>query len=137
MYFGRFWPLGRHLSGIEFGRRGGGVYVRIYDKTAEIKQCPNSWLPALWGERRCDGPVLRIAFELRLKKLREHGRGGAGGPAGSVALCDAPMADLPDIQARRAREAVAGGFDLATGAGHSAPPDRGGGCCQRRPRSGR
>ncbi|MGH7918393.1 MAG: hypothetical protein ACREQM_00440, partial [Candidatus Dormibacteraceae bacterium] len=69
----RFWQLGRNLSGIEFGRRGGGVYVRIFDKTAEIKRRGNSWLPALWGERKSDGPVWRIEFEVRRKKLRERG----------------------------------------------------------------
>lgn len=65
--------LGRDLTGFDFGRRGGSVYVRIYDKTIEIRRRGLSWLPDLWGMRRADEPVWRIEFELRRPVLVEHG----------------------------------------------------------------
>jgi hypothetical protein len=69
----RFFTLGQHLTGLDFGKRGGGVYARIYDKTAEIQKRGNTWLPDLWGEREKNGPVWRIEFEVRRKKLVERG----------------------------------------------------------------
>lgn len=68
--------LGRDLTGFDFGRRGGSVYVRIYDKTIEIRRRGLSWLPDLWGPRRADEPVWRIEFELRRPALVEHGLRG-------------------------------------------------------------
>ncbi len=65
----RFWCLGRELTGFDFGRRGGPVYVRIYDKTTEIRRRGLSWLPDLWGGREADEPVWRVEAEVRRRGL--------------------------------------------------------------------
>lgn len=65
----RFWCLGRELTGFDFGRRGGPVYVRIYDKTTEIRRRGLSWLPDLWGDREADEPVWRVEAEVRRQGL--------------------------------------------------------------------
>lgn len=69
----RFWCLGRDLTGFDFGRRGGAVYVRIYDQTTEIRRRGLSWLPDLWGEREAEEPVWRVEFELRRPILVDLG----------------------------------------------------------------
>ena len=61
------------LTGLDFGRRGGGVYVRIYDKTTEIGRRGSAWLPDLWGSERLPGAVWRVEAELRRVVLVDHG----------------------------------------------------------------
>ncbi len=45
------------------------MYVRIYDKTTEIRRRGLSWLPDLWGDREADEPVWRVEAEVRRQGL--------------------------------------------------------------------
>jgi hypothetical protein len=62
---------GRVLTGFTFGKRGGGVYARVYDKTAEADaDAPirEVWRASGW-EQSAD-TVWRVEFELRPDFLR-------------------------------------------------------------------
>jgi hypothetical protein len=59
----RVYTSAKGLTGLDFGRRGGGVYVRIYDKTTEIGRRGLAWLPDLWGSDRLPGAVWRVEAE--------------------------------------------------------------------------
>ncbi len=69
----RIYASATGLTGLDFGRRGAGVYVRIYDKTTEIGRRGLAWLPDLWGPVRAPGAVWRVEAELRRPALVEHG----------------------------------------------------------------
>lgn len=69
----RFWLLGRDLTGLDVGKRGGAIYARVYLKSTEIRRRGLSWLPELWGEERTDEPVWRVEFEIRRPLLVECG----------------------------------------------------------------
>ena len=73
----RVYASARGLTGLDFGRRGAGVYVRIYNKTMEIGRRGLAWLPDLWGRERLAGAVWRVEAELRRPVLVEHGLGTA------------------------------------------------------------
>jgi len=65
--------VGRRLSGFTFGKRGGGVYARIYDKTLESAGGPDEALSEHWIDNGWDGEsrVWRVEFEVRNAFLRE------------------------------------------------------------------
>lgn len=62
---------GRVLTGFTFGKRGGAVYARVYDKTAEAgDEAPIREIWRAGGWKQSDGRVWRIEFELRPHFLR-------------------------------------------------------------------
>lgn len=64
---------GRLLTGLTFGKRGGPVYARLYDKTREADAealIRERWQNALGGPLSADARVWRIEFELRPEFLR-------------------------------------------------------------------
>ena len=62
------------LTGLNFGKRGGAVYARIYDKTREAADNGHDYWPELWGtDYDPDLPVLRVEFEFTRDGLREFG----------------------------------------------------------------
>jgi len=61
---------GHRLTGFRFGA-GGGLMVRIYDKTIEIGRRGLAWLPDLWGERQSDAPVWRIEAQFKRDALMD------------------------------------------------------------------
>lgn len=68
------YEVDEELSGLTFGRRGGDLLCRIYDKTREAHDKGHDWRPAVWGsaydpERK----VMRVEFEFRRAGLREFG----------------------------------------------------------------
>lgn len=68
------YEVGDALSGLNFGKRGGAVYARIYDKTRELESKGDDWWIEVWGPRyRQDQRVLRIEFEINRDGLREFG----------------------------------------------------------------
>jgi hypothetical protein len=60
---------GRRVTGFRFGRDA--VVARVYDKTADIRRRPVSWLPEVWGERDETLPVWRVEFQLRRRAIAE------------------------------------------------------------------
>lgn len=68
------YEVDEELSGLTFGKRGGHLLCRIYDKTREAHDKGHDWWPAVWGgaydpERK----VMRVEFEFRRAGLREFG----------------------------------------------------------------
>lgn len=66
--------VGEELSGMNFGKRGGALFCRIYDKTRESNAKGTDWWPDVWGpnydpERK----VTRVEFEFRRAGLVEFG----------------------------------------------------------------
>lgn len=59
------------LTALQFGKRGGAIFARIYCKSAEVEQKGSTWWHDLWGERWIPtAPVWRIEFEVRRKRSR-------------------------------------------------------------------
>lgn len=68
------YEVGDALSGLNFGRRGGALYVRIYDKTRQAEAKGDDWWPDVWGPKfDPEQRVLRIEFEINRGGLREFG----------------------------------------------------------------
>jgi hypothetical protein len=68
------YEVGDDLSGLNFGKRGGAVYARIYDKSREAEAKGADWWPEVWGPKYDpDRPVLRVEFEIGRDGLREFG----------------------------------------------------------------
>ncbi|MDW3213117.1 MAG: hypothetical protein R8G01_03910 [Ilumatobacteraceae bacterium] len=62
------------LTGLNFGKRGGAVYARVYDKTRESTDHGHDYWPKLWGPAFDPNlPVIRIEFEFTRDGLREFG----------------------------------------------------------------
>ncbi len=61
---------GHRLTGFRFGM-GGGLMVRVYDKTIEIGRRGLAWLPELWGDRESERPVWRIEAQFKRALLVE------------------------------------------------------------------
>jgi len=62
------------LSGLVFGKRGGALLCRIYDKSRECRDKGHDWWPDVWGsaydpERK----VMRVEFEFSRSGLTEFG----------------------------------------------------------------
>lgn len=65
--------VGRLLTGLTFGKRGGPVYARLYDKTREADPealIRDRWTAALGRPVAEDATVWRVEFELRPEFLR-------------------------------------------------------------------
>jgi hypothetical protein len=68
------YEVGDALFGLNFGKRGGAIYARIYDKTREAEGNWDDWWPYVWGPRfDPEQRVLRIEFEINRDGLREFG----------------------------------------------------------------
>ncbi len=68
------YEVAEEMSGLNFGKRGGKLYARIYDKSREAHDKGNDWWPDVWGtkydpQRR----VTRIEFEFTRSGLAEFG----------------------------------------------------------------
>lgn len=66
------YEVGEEMSGLNFGKRGGKLYARIYDKSREMVDKGHDWWPDVWGdqydpERR----VTRFEFEFSRAGLTE------------------------------------------------------------------
>ncbi len=59
-----------YTTGFRFGM-GGGLMVRVYDKTIEIGRRGLAWLPELWGNRESERPVWRIEAQFKRALLTE------------------------------------------------------------------
>ena len=60
------------LTGLSFGKRGGSLYARLYDKQREIEASGHDYWLELWGSRYDpEQPVLRVEFEFSRAILRE------------------------------------------------------------------
>ena len=62
------------LSGLVFGKRGGALLARIYDKTRQAHEKGDDWWPDVWGpaydpERK----VMRVEYEFSRAGLKEFG----------------------------------------------------------------
>ena len=68
------YEVGDALSGLNFGKRGGALYARIYDKTREAEGKGDDWWPDVWGPQfDPEQRVLRVEFEFTRDGLREFG----------------------------------------------------------------
>ena len=62
------------MTALQFGKRGSGLFARIYCKTAELEHTGSVWWHDLWGDRwDRDEPVWRIEFEVRRPVLSQLG----------------------------------------------------------------
>ncbi|MEQ1700319.1 MAG: hypothetical protein ABMA25_09420 [Ilumatobacteraceae bacterium] len=60
------------LSGLVFGKRGGALLCRIYDKTRESQEKGHDWWPDVWGPAYDpDRKVMRVEFEFSRSGLKE------------------------------------------------------------------
>ena len=66
------YEVGDELSGLTFGKRGGSLMCRIYDKTRESKDKGHDWWPDVWGSAYDpELKVMRVEFEFSREGLRE------------------------------------------------------------------
>jgi len=62
------------MSGLTFGKRGGSLMCRIYDKSREMVDKGHDYWPDVWGSKYDpDVKVLRIEFEFSREGLRSFG----------------------------------------------------------------
>ncbi len=62
------------MSGLTFGKRGGSLMCRIYDKTRESRDKGHDWWPDVWGPSYDpDEKVIRVEFEFSRSGLVEFG----------------------------------------------------------------
>jgi|JI10StandDraft_1071094.scaffolds.fasta_scaffold240777_2 hypothetical protein len=62
------------LSGLVFGKRGGALLCRIYDKSRESHEKGHDWWPEVWGSAYDpDRKVMRVEFEFSRAGLTEFG----------------------------------------------------------------
>lgn len=66
------YEVGEEMSGLTFGKRGGSLLCRIYDKTREFTDKGHDWWPDVWGPKYDPAQkVLRVEFEFSREGLRE------------------------------------------------------------------
>lgn len=66
------YEVAEEMSGLNFGKRGGKVYARIYDKSREIVDKGHDWWPDVWGAAyEPEQRVTRVEFEFSRAGLRE------------------------------------------------------------------
>ena len=46
------YEVAEDLSGLNFGKRGGDLYFRLYDKTRELREKGDDWWLDIWGQRQ-------------------------------------------------------------------------------------
>ncbi|NQV07176.1 hypothetical protein HQ535_11535, partial [bacterium] len=62
------------MNMLQFGKRGNGLYARIYNKSTETQKKGSVWWHDLWGERwRPEEDVWRIEAEIRREVLGQLG----------------------------------------------------------------
>lgn len=65
------YEVDEQLSGLTFGKRGGGLMCRIYDKSREMVDKGHDWWPQVWGKAYDpEAKVLRIEYEFSREGLR-------------------------------------------------------------------
>ncbi len=68
------YEVGEELSGLNFGKRGGALFCRIYDKTRESNAKGTDWWPDVWGPNYDPArKVMRVEFEFSRAGLVEFG----------------------------------------------------------------
>lgn len=68
------YEVAEEMSGLNFGKRGGSVYARIYDKSREMLEKGHDWWPDVWGAAYDpEQKVTRIEFEFSRAGLVEFG----------------------------------------------------------------
>lgn len=66
------YEVGEEMSGLTFGKRGGSIVCRIYDKSREFQDKGHDWWRDVWGSKYDPTrKVLRIEFEFSRAGLRE------------------------------------------------------------------
>jgi hypothetical protein len=66
------YEVAEEMSGVTFGKRGGKLMARLYDKTREAKDKGHDWWPEVWGAKfDAERPVLRVEFEFTRAGLKE------------------------------------------------------------------
>lgn len=64
------YEVANEMSGLTFGKRGGALMCRIYDKTRENRDKGQDWCPDVWGKAYDpERMVLRIEFEFSREGL--------------------------------------------------------------------
>ncbi len=65
------YEVGEEMSGLTFGKRGGTLLCRIYDKSREMKDKGHDWWPDVWGSAYDpEQKVMRVEFEFSRDGLR-------------------------------------------------------------------
>jgi hypothetical protein len=68
------YEVDEEMSGLVFGKRGGALLCRIYDKSREMVEKGHDWWPEVWGSGYDPArKVLRVEFEFSRSGLREFG----------------------------------------------------------------
>ena len=68
------YEVGEEMSGLTFGKRGGKLLCRIYDKSREMKDKGHDWWPDVWGPKYDpEQKVMRVEFEFGRDGLRDFG----------------------------------------------------------------
>lgn len=68
------YEVAEEMSGLNFGKRGGKIYARIYDKSREAHDKGHDWWPDVWGaEYDREKRVVRFEFEFSREALVEFG----------------------------------------------------------------
>ncbi|MEQ1874056.1 MAG: hypothetical protein ABL953_10030 [Ilumatobacteraceae bacterium] len=68
------YEVDEELSGLVFGKRGGALLARIYDKTRQANEKGDDWWPDVWGAAYdAERKVMRVEFEFSRAGLMEFG----------------------------------------------------------------
>jgi hypothetical protein len=68
------YEVDEEMSGLVFGKRGGALLCRIYDKSREMTDKGHDWWPEVWGpEYDPAQKVMRVEFEFSRQALKELG----------------------------------------------------------------
>jgi hypothetical protein len=66
------YEVGEEMSGLTFGKRGGSLLCRIYDKSREMQDKGHDWWPDVWGSAYDpEQKVMRVEFEFARAGLRD------------------------------------------------------------------
>ncbi|MBI4934066.1 MAG: hypothetical protein HY828_09320 [Actinobacteria bacterium] len=128
------WEVAEELSGLAFGKRGGALICRIYDKSREMVEKGHDWWPDVWGPAYdSERKVTRVEFEFSRAGLKEF---GVDGPEEALerapelwayATCSWLSLRIPTQDDTRSRWPVDPRWQLVQGsslAGRSAPATR-------------
>lgn len=68
------YEVAEEMSGLAFGKRGGKLHARIYDKSREANDKGHDWWPDVWGSNYDPNQkVIRVEFEFTRSGLVEFG----------------------------------------------------------------